>query len=57
MIQPSTDLIQVAALCQMLLDSLERLDDELASEALVAELRELCERVRAELDRTAPAGD
>lgn len=57
MIRPSTELIQVAALCQMLLDSLERLDDELASEALVADIRELCERVRIELEREAPSGE
>jgi hypothetical protein len=57
MVRPSTELIQVAALCQMLLDSLERLDDELASEALVADLRELCERVHAELERAAPSGE
>ncbi len=54
MIRPTTELIQVAALCQMLLDSLERLDDDLASEALVADIRELCERVQAELERGAP---
>jgi hypothetical protein len=57
MVRPSTELIQVAALCQMLLDSLERLDDELASEALVADLRELCERVHAELERGAPSAE
>jgi len=57
MIRPSTELIQVAALCQMLLDSLERLDDDFASEALVADLRELCERVHAELERGAPPAE
>ena len=53
MIRPSTELIQVAALCQMLLEALERLDDELASEDLLADIRELCERVRDELERGA----
>ena len=52
--RPSTQLIQVAALCQMLVEALERLDDGLASESLVAELRELCERVRSELERWTP---
>jgi hypothetical protein len=46
-----SDLIHVAALCQMLLDALERLDGDVASDALIAELREVCERAHAELER------
>jgi hypothetical protein len=43
-------LIQVAALGQMLMDALERLDDnEIASEALLADLRDMCQRAAAEL--------
>jgi hypothetical protein len=44
-----TPLIQIAALCQMLLEALEKLDDEIASEAFIADLREMCERAHGEL--------
>jgi hypothetical protein len=37
----------------MLLEALEQLDDELASEALIADLREMCERAHGELLRRA----
>ena len=52
-------LIRATALCQMLLDELERLNGEaFASEEFVVELRELCERGHAELKRAAaPARD
>jgi hypothetical protein len=43
-------LIQVAALGQMLMEALEQLnDDEIASEALLADLRDMCQRATAEL--------
>jgi hypothetical protein len=45
-------LIQVAALGQMLAEALEQLDDEeIASEALLADLRDMCQRATAELAR------
>jgi hypothetical protein len=44
-----SELIVVAALCQMLLEALEQLDEEIASEALLADLREVCERTHNEL--------
>jgi hypothetical protein len=46
-----SELIVVAALCQMLLEALEQLDEEIASEALLADLREVCERTHEELGR------
>lgn len=54
MSHPSSELIQVAALCRMLLDALERLDAEIVSEALVADLTELCENVHGRLERPSP---
>jgi hypothetical protein len=53
--QPS-ELIAVAALCTMLLEALEGLDDEIASEAVIADLREVCERAHSELERRAQRG-
>ena len=46
---PST-LVQVAALSRMLLEVLERPDGSMASQTLLADLRELSERAHAELD-------
>ena len=46
-----SELVVSAALCRMLLESLERLDEEIASEAFVADLREVCERAHGELAR------
>jgi hypothetical protein len=48
-----TALIQVAVLCRMLLEALEQLDGELASEAIVADLRDVCEQAHLELERQA----
>ena len=48
-------LVHVAALSRLLLDALGRLDRELAPEAWVAELRGVCERSHAELERLARA--
>ena len=46
------DLIHVAALCSLLLEKLEGLDgDDLASESLIADLRELSEATNAKLCR------
>lgn len=45
----ASPLIHVAALCGMLLEALEKLDDEIASEALIRDLREMCDRARREL--------
>jgi len=46
------DLIQVAALCNLLLEKLEELDDDdLASDSLIADLRELSEATKAKLGR------
>jgi hypothetical protein len=51
-------LIRATALCQMLLDELERLDGEaFASEEFVVELRELCERGHAELSARKDTGE
>lgn len=50
-----SDLVVVAALCRMLLEALERLSEEIASEALIADLREVCERAHSELERQARA--
>jgi hypothetical protein len=35
----------------MLIEALESLDEEIASEALIADLREVCERAHLELER------
>jgi len=56
MSERSSDLTAVAALCKMLLEALERLDDEIASEALIADLREVCEKTHSELERRAQSG-
>jgi hypothetical protein len=48
-----SELVVVAALCQMLMETLERLDDEIGSAALITELREVCERAHGELERRA----
>ena len=48
-----SDLVVVAALCRMLVEALDGLDAEIASEALIADLREVCERAHAELERQA----
>lgn len=48
-----SDLVVVAALCRMLLEALERLDEKVASEALLADLREVCERMHLQLERQA----
>jgi hypothetical protein len=46
------DLIHVAALCNLLLEKLEGLDDDdLASDSLIADLRELSEATKAKLSR------
>jgi DNA-binding GntR family transcriptional regulator len=37
----------------MLLEALEQLDGELASEAIVADLRDVCEQAHLELERQA----
>lgn len=51
-------LVQVAALCQLLLEALERVDRHVAPEALIADLRGLRERAHSELERRArEAGD
>jgi hypothetical protein len=42
-------LIQTAALCEMLLETLGRLEVSIASDEFVVELRELCERARTHL--------
>ena len=47
----SASLIQVLALCEMLLASLERVADEVESVDLREELLTTAERVRAELGR------
>jgi hypothetical protein len=52
-----TPLIQVAALCQMLLEVLGQLDEEIASEALIAELRAMCERAHRELSERVEDAD
>jgi hypothetical protein len=50
-------LIRVTALCQMLLAELERLGEEaFASDEFIVELRELCERGRAELASRGTGG-
>jgi hypothetical protein len=46
-----SDLVVVAALCRMLIEALESLDDEIASEDLIADLREVCERAHLEIER------
>jgi hypothetical protein len=46
-----SDLVVVAALCRMLLEALERLDEPIGSEALIAELRDVSERADKELGR------
>jgi hypothetical protein len=51
MSEPPSDLVVVAALCQMLLEAIGRLDDQIASEAFVADLRAVCERAHSELER------
>jgi hypothetical protein len=53
---PST-LVQVAALSRMLLEVLERPDGGMASQTLLADLRELSERAHAELAERAGATD
>jgi hypothetical protein len=53
MVEPPSDLVVVAALCQMLLEAIGRLDDEIASQAFVADLRTVCEQAHAELERFA----
>jgi hypothetical protein len=46
------DLIHVAALCSLLLEKLEGLDDDdLVSGSLIADLRELSEATKAKLGR------
>jgi hypothetical protein len=47
--QGPSPLIQVVALCQMLVEALGQLDHEIASEALMADLRDLCKRASAVL--------
>ena len=54
MAQAPSDLISVVAVCQFLLEALERLDDEIASKAPVAELRRFADEARAELERRRP---
>jgi hypothetical protein len=50
-------LIRAIALCQMLLAELERLGEEaFASDEFIVELRELCERGRAELSSRGKGG-
>jgi hypothetical protein len=49
MSQAPSELIVVAAHCQMLLDALERLDDAFASEAPIDNLCEFCEKARPSL--------
>jgi hypothetical protein len=43
------DLIHLAALSSLLLETLERSHDELASESLIADLREFSEATQAKL--------
>lgn len=43
-------LIHVTALSTMLLDELERTSDPIASDEFIAELRDLSERVKAQLE-------
>jgi hypothetical protein len=50
---PSNDLIHIVALSGLLLEELERLEGQFASEALTTPLRELYERAHAELERLA----
>ena len=57
MSQESSELITVVALCQFLLDMLDQLDHEIASEAPIAALRRFSERAQAELERHAQAAD
>jgi hypothetical protein len=48
-----SELIVITALGQTLVEALERLDDPIASEAPIDELRQFCETAHAELDRRA----
>jgi hypothetical protein len=49
--------VRATALCQLLLAELERIDQrEFASEEFIAELRQLCERGRAELSSSGQGG-
>jgi hypothetical protein len=43
------ELIHLAALSSLLLETLERSHDDLASESLIADLREFCEATQAKL--------
>ena len=43
------ELIHLAALSTLLLETLERSHDNLASESLIADLREFCEATKAKL--------
>ena len=51
MARAASDLITVVAVCEFLLQALERLDDEIASGAPVVELRRFADEARAELER------
>jgi hypothetical protein len=54
----SSDLVVVVALGQMLLEALERLDDQIASEAFIADLRAVCEKANSQLElRDERGGD
>jgi hypothetical protein len=50
-----SDLVVVAALCRMLLEALDQLDEEIASEAVIANLREVCEKAHLEIERQPPS--
>jgi hypothetical protein len=45
----SQELIQTTVLCRMLLETLARLDGPIASDDFIVELRDVCERARAQL--------
>jgi hypothetical protein len=51
------ELIHVTALCTLLLEALERLDDGVASEELIAALRDTCERAQEELTNIRGTAD
>ncbi len=48
-------LIRIAALCTMLVEALAELELQIAPEGLTADLRDLCARAHAELERNAKA--
>ena len=55
MVDPSSTLIRVSALCAMLRDALDELDGGFASEGFLVELRRVCLAAHDELERRIQA--